>query len=112
MEGLHYYAKDRVRETHVTNPFFTERNVGYDVLEWEKLINICFLQKRKPQSGELEGSHHYAKDRVWETHATNPYLTKRNVGYDVLEWEEHINNCFRQKRKPKTGDLGRLILLC
>ena len=59
----------------------------------------------------MEGAHYYAKDRVRETHVTNPFFTKRNSGYDVLGWEEHITNCFSLKRLPRTGEHRRLPLL-
>ena len=90
------------------------QNETLDMMFWsgKSILTIVFVKKEYLNPGSLEGSHNYAKDRVWETHGTNPFFTKRNVGYDVFEWEEHIHNCFRQKRKPQTGELGRLIQLC
>ena len=40
-----YYAKDGVREQHVTNPFFAKRNIGYDVLEWKSILQNGFFKK-------------------------------------------------------------------
>ena len=85
------------------------RNETLDTMFWsgKSILTIVFFKKENLNPGSMEGSHHYAKDRVRETHATNPFFTKRNIRYDVLEWKEHIQNCFRQKRIPQSGELWK-----
>ena len=76
-----YYAKDGVREPHVTNPFFAKRNIGYGVLEWKEHIAKWFCHKRISQTVEHPMPQYYAKGRVREPHVTNPFFVKQNIGY-------------------------------
>ena len=48
----------------------------------KSIFTIVFVKKEYLNPGSLEGSHHYAKDRVWETHATNLFL--RNETLDMM----------------------------
>ena len=100
IQGSQYYTKDRVREAHVTNHFFAKRNIGYDVLEWKSIFQFVLVKNEDLETWSIEGSQYYAKDRVGKPHITNPFLEKRNIGYDVLESEEHILICFSKKRIP------------
>ena len=90
IEGSNYYAKDQVRETHVTTPFFMKQNIGYNVLECEEHISNCFCQKRIPWTGSIEGSHYYAKDQLGETHVTTFFL--RNKTLAMVFWS--VKNIF------------------
>ena len=80
MEGSQYYAKEGVREPHVTNPFFAKRNIGYGVLEWEQHIPNCFRRKRIPPTVEHGRFQIYAKVGVREPHVKYHFFVKRNKG--------------------------------
>ena len=90
------------------------RNETLDMMFWsvKSVLTIVFVKKENLKRGSLEGSYYYAKHRVRETHVTNPFFTKRNIGYDVFEWEEHIHICFSKKRLPQTGEHRRVKPLC
>ena len=112
MDGSDYYAEDLVRKTHVTNPFL--RNEALDIMFWSgtSIFLIVLVKKEYLKPGSIEGSHYYANARVREMQVTNHFFTKRNIGYNVLECEQHISNCICQKRIPRTGEHRRLPLLC
>ena len=73
---------------------------------------MVLVKKEYLEQGRMEGSQYYAKNQVRERHVSNPFLAKRNIGYDVFEWEELIPNGFSQKGIPRTGEDGRLPILC
>ena len=73
---------------------------------------MVLVKKEYLEPGRMEGSQYYAKHQGREPRVSNPFLAKRNMGYDVLEWEKHITNSFRQKGIPRTVEDGRLPILC
>ena len=73
---------------------------------------MVLVKKEYLEPGRMEGSQYYAKHQGRELHVSNPFFVKRNMRYDVLEWEEHIPNGFSQKGTPRTVEDGRLPILC
>ena len=57
IEGSHYYDNVRVRETQVTNPFFTKRNIGFVFCGGKSIFTIVLVKKEYLKPGSFEGSH-------------------------------------------------------
>ena len=112
IEGYKYYAKHRGREPHVTNLFLRNERQDTMFLSGKSIFEIVLVKKEHLEPWRMEGSQYYAKHQIKETHVSNPFFVKRNMGYDALEWEEHIPNCFSQKGIPRTVQDGWLPILC
>ena len=81
-----------------------KRNIRYDVLEGRSIFQSVLVKKEYLEPWRMQGSQYYAKHQRREPHVSNPFLAKRNMVYDVLEWEEHIPKGFSQKEIPRTGE--------